>query len=129
MPAVREQQSLDRPGDLGGDRGELGGGAIFVVAALNDRNLAGDPVQRVLDVPGAERGFEPDVVPAAEGVVQRIAVALACCANRSFDPPPISVRGHPARGMDLSPLHLELPDSRLCATSVLKIPRPMNKNG
>src|SRR5260221_7337934 len=75
MLAVLQQQRLDRPGNLLPDRVELCRCAVLVVLALDDQDRTRDGGQVILDVPRAEFGVEPDVVPAAEGAVDVAVVA------------------------------------------------------
>src|SRR6266404_3856824 len=75
MLAVRQEQRLHRSRYLRRDGVELCRGAVLVVFALDGQNRAGDGGQMILDVPAAELGVEPDVVPAAEGAVDVAVIA------------------------------------------------------
>src|SRR5690606_14014627 len=74
MAAVRNDAQFGLRGQAP-DAVYLVQGSVFVAFALHRQHGTGDPVQEGLDVPGAEAGIQPDVVPAPEGGVGILVVA------------------------------------------------------
>ena len=70
-----QQQHLAGPADGGGDQVDLARRPVRVGVALDDEHRRGDRRQPIGDVPRAERGRQPDVVPAAERRVDVVVVA------------------------------------------------------
>ena len=69
MAHARQQRDLDRAVAFALRRLDLPDGAVLIVRALHDQDRHADIGQLGGDVPFAEIGIEPGVVPAAEGVV------------------------------------------------------------
>ena len=72
---ARQDEPLHRPAHAGLDRFELRRRAVRVVEALDQQHRAGDRWQVRGDVPRAELGRQPHVVPAAERAVDVVVVS------------------------------------------------------
>lgn len=66
MAAVLESQHLHWTCTLFLNRFDLRHGSVLIVEALDDQHRARDPCQVFFNVPVAEVGMEPDVVPSPE---------------------------------------------------------------
>src|ERR1700733_12995070 len=69
VPTPGQHQPLEAAFHLALDGAELLERAVLVVGALDRQHRTGHAGQEFLDVPAAEFGRQPDVVPAAEHVV------------------------------------------------------------
>ena len=79
MTAVVEREDFERAGALALDSLDLFHGPVLIFPALNDENRAGDLRQIFFDIPAAEIGMKPDVVPPPEG-----ASGIAVVASEFF---------------------------------------------
>ena len=66
VPALIQHQYFDRAADLPRDRIDLRARAVLIVLSLNQQNRDGDFCQVGFDIPGAELGMQPDIVPTIE---------------------------------------------------------------
>src|SRR5215471_15183141 len=94
VPTIFERQQIEVV-RVTGDPLHLLQSAVLILQSLNCEDRTTDVREDLLDVPGAKRGVQPDVVPAPERTinVRMIAgktiaqvsreVGLACCGNAS----------------------------------------------
>ena len=66
VAAVGQGKNLDGTARLAGDGLDLRHGSVLVVESLNGEDGAGDAGEIFFDIPAAEIGMEPDVVPSPE---------------------------------------------------------------
>src|SRR5690606_17082386 len=74
MPTIRDDTELSLTGKAF-DAIDLFQRAVFVVLALYGKDGASDFVEVGLDVPGAERRVQPDVVPTPERGIHVLVIA------------------------------------------------------
>ena len=79
VPAIFEFQHLYGTSAVPADCFHLRHGSVLIVESLDDKHRAADAGQVLFDVPAAEIGMEPDVVPSPES-----AGGIAVIAAKAF---------------------------------------------
>jgi hypothetical protein len=84
VTAFGERKNLDWASGLSGDGVDLRHSSVLIIESLNRQDGAGDAREIFFDVPAAEVGMEPDVVPSPERArgVLMVAGQLCCQIGR-----------------------------------------------